>query len=468
MQSGNTCSRKPPRRARASVEDGAVAGAADVSSRFDALPVELLLHVFSFLDTKTLMVAVPAVCRRWREVCGHTPRVRADLSFVQQSLRRAPLPARLLRSSLPLHGLASALQRFKHIESVLIPSGSDAVACAAAVSCPRLSVVDFTCRLDATALSLNLTDIGLIAIAELCPLLKSIDVRQGCFTDAALAALTENCPKLTSLIVGGFGGGISNAGVRTIVQQYGSQLTSIHFENCTNLGDDAIIAIPKHCPRLIAVGFPDSAMTGAGMVALAQHYPRLTSVDFHGCYELTDADMVTFVQHCPLLTRVDISDCAQLTDRAVVTLAEKCKQLALVNAIGCTWLADNTLIALGKHCPLLTTVDFTECSLVTDSGVIALAEGCTLLTSVGVSDCRSLTDVGVIELAKHCAQLKVMTLRGCDHLTDASVVALGEHCIHLEIVDLRMCTQVALDPWPLRFDRLSYAQQAAWGYYLFK
>ena len=464
-QRGNLSSKPTTRGARAKEEGdgGAVGGARDNSSVVDTLPVELLLHVFEHLDTKTLMVVVPGVCRRWRAVCGDTPRVCADLSFLPRSLRMAPPPgARQLRPSSPLLGLSSALSRFKYVETVLMPYGQDGIAYAIANSCPRLSVVDFTDHTSSDGNVLNFSDIGLIALAEHCPQLTCVDIRMGVFTDAALVTLTRHCPRLTSLAVGSRGG-ISNTGVRVISERFGPQLTSVHFSS-SDLGDDAIIAVAERCPHLSVVGFPQSAITGTGLAVLAQHCPFLTSIDCARCELLTDVDIAAFLQHYPLLTRVDIADCEQLTDLAVVTLAEKCKLLAHIDVTGCGELTDKSLIALGKHCPELMTVDFSQCFLVTDVGVMAVARGCPLLTYVDFSDCPLVTDAGVIELAEHCSQLKFLFLYGCGGLTDASVDALAEHCVRLEMVNLTESPQITHVLWPVCSDEWSEARSAARGF----
>ena len=49
-----------------------------------SLPDELLAAVFACLDARTLLLAVPLVCSRWRRACT-TERVRAhvDLGFIK-------------------------------------------------------------------------------------------------------------------------------------------------------------------------------------------------------------------------------------------------------------------------------------------------------------------------------------------------------------------------------------------------
>jgi hypothetical protein len=409
-------------------DDCAPEGVIDV----DTLPDELLLHVFVFLDTKSLMTAISGVCRRWRALHGDTPRVRVDLSFAPPSLLRSP-PSR--RPAPPLMGLTKALARFKHVETVQAPFGQDGIACAIAKCCPRLSVVDLTEHPFDGSVTPGLTDIGAVALAEHCPRLTSVDLSRGALTDVALKAFAKHCPRVTSLAVGGFRGGLTDACVHMFLERFGPQLTTVLIAN-GNFDNDLVVAVANHCPLLTTFGCPEpeSPVTDAGVVALAQH--------------------------CPLLKKVNISGCLQLTDVALVTLAERCKQLTCVDASMCNLLTDDSLVALGKFCPRLVNASFTSCTL-TDFGVTALAKGCPRLTDVALSDCPRLTDAGVVELAKHCPRMKMLYLWECDELTDSSVDALVEHCKHLDMVNLQYCTQITKFLWPICIDDMSAAQKQA-------
>ena len=71
------------------------------------------------------------------------------------------------------------------------------------------------------------------------------------------------------------------------------------------------------------------------MVALAEQCPRLASVDFGRCYNLTDVSVAALAKQCPLLDSIDFARCYNLTDAVVVTLAERCPLLVSVVFFGC-------------------------------------------------------------------------------------------------------------------------------------
>jgi hypothetical protein len=47
----------------------------------NVLPDELLQHIFSLVDPRTLLLVIPTVCVRWRDTCLVMPRAHLDLRF---------------------------------------------------------------------------------------------------------------------------------------------------------------------------------------------------------------------------------------------------------------------------------------------------------------------------------------------------------------------------------------------------
>lgn len=64
------------------------------------------------------------------------------------------------------------------------------------------------------------------------------------------------------------------------------------------------------------------------MEALARHCPSLTSLDLHGCFNVTDAGVVALAHCCSGLADLDLAGCRRITDEALVGLGSA--QLPLV------------------------------------------------------------------------------------------------------------------------------------------
>jgi hypothetical protein len=229
-------------------------------------------------------------------------------------------------------------------------------------------------------------------------------------TDTLVTALASLCPKLARFASG--------------------------FSYMSVLGDIGVVSLAVHCPRLATVDFGSCPnLTDVGMVALAEKCKQLVSITA-GSSQIQSASVVALAKHCPLLTSIDFSYCWQLTN---VGALASCTQLTNVNFSECEGVTDADVINLAKHCAKLTSIDFAGCSELTDNAVVALAEHCLLLFSVNFERCAALTDGGVIALATHCSRLRIVTLGACVLLTSGSVLALVHNCPLLTSVDFEYC-----------------------------
>jgi hypothetical protein len=266
------------------------------TSLWDRLPDEIVLAILRWVangDAKAMLTVVPAVCRRWRVLCGDTRDVRFDLTFLSDR-------ARLRDPALDLDGVAEAATmasldslatRFKHVvewnlDRIFVPKLfapfdvrpkrlQDSIAIKIAERCPRLIKLNY-------AWCLHLSDYGVIALARSCPQLTSVNMRNSFdLTDIGVVELAERCLKLTD----------------------------VNFNGCRRLTD-------------------------ASVMTLAEYHPLLTSVDFGGCNQFTDESLFVLAERCPLLTNICFCASFDVTDAGVVALSERsstCRALGSVD-----------------------------------------------------------------------------------------------------------------------------------------
>jgi hypothetical protein len=55
------------------------------------LPVEMILQAFKHLDFQTLLTTVPAVCRKWRELCANHVSTSLDMKWAATAKLGNPL-----------------------------------------------------------------------------------------------------------------------------------------------------------------------------------------------------------------------------------------------------------------------------------------------------------------------------------------------------------------------------------------
>ena len=58
-----------------------------MSATVDMLPNELVMKVFGLVDTRSLLTAVPAVCKLWRRLCRECHGFQFDLYFLKNHPR---------------------------------------------------------------------------------------------------------------------------------------------------------------------------------------------------------------------------------------------------------------------------------------------------------------------------------------------------------------------------------------------
>jgi F-box/leucine-rich repeat protein 17 len=295
---------------------------ADATS-VDDLPDEILVRVFYYLgcDTKTLFTRVPAVCRRWRQVCCDTRGVHLDFRLLRKEVRHSDVEC-------DVPTVTALTARFKHI-----------VGCALCFV-PQDDEHSFV-----------------VALAERCKELTSVEVWDRRLTDASVVALAKHC----------------------------THLTRVSFRWCDRLTDVSVVALAMNCLQLTDVDFGSCGeLTDTSVVALAKNCPQLTDVNFELCTLLTDTSVIALAKNCPQLTDVNFGSCDELTDTSIVALAMNCRLLRHVNfelCKLCNVLTDAIVITLAKNCPLLRNVDFEVDKdknegfpLLTNASVVALTE----------------------------------------------------------------------------------------------
>jgi hypothetical protein len=295
-------------------------------------------------------------------------------------------------------GLAAALARCPCLTSVLVEGGlanmpveiavptlktlkihnvrmSDAVLAAIGQRCSELECLELFTSLKQRE-SHPVTDVGVRAVLQGCPLLREIDVECAQNISCQLRAeLAQRCC-----------------------------FTKITFGTWSWLDEEVAHAVLKVSPQLRALHAGD------------------------GTWQ-TDETLRVCEQYCPLLEVFSIRDCPMVTIEGVRRLlCNMGSQLREVKLRCCRHLGDEGVLAIAAHCPLLRAA-FCPAGT-TDAAVVELAMGCPLLTWVEFSSCE-VGDGGVAALAMHCTMLQELRIQRCSKLTMQGVRSVAEHCLHL-------------------------------------
>jgi len=262
----------------------------------ESLPNDVWCIIFSHVDPKTLLTAVPQVCKQWRESCQELSDVALDFHWC---LRQRPsnlhqaLAGTWQKDSVKKAGFVTGICKIFPRASKLIlgpnvlqQNINDDFLLAIAHGCYGFTVANFF-KCD------QITNVAVIAMAERCPQIETVDFSY-CrnLTDVAVVALAKGCPNITSAT----------------------------FANCYDLTDKSLVSLAEGCPGLKTVTFPFvSNLTDKAVVALAKGCPHIAEVNFKFCVNLTDAAVDALVEHCSELTseNVELSCCAKLSGDAM-------------------------------------------------------------------------------------------------------------------------------------------------------
>jgi hypothetical protein len=272
---------------------------------------------------------------------------------------------------------------------------------------------------------------GVNAVQFTASLLTKLDLRRSGATDDVMVAIGVNCPHLTSLQIF-MRNSITDAGVRAVLQgcpllretdvEYAEYVTrelrvelvrrksptTFELRSWKGLNDGLVQGIFGVCPELICVDISNSSwLTDAALVACGTHCPLLESITITNCRGITDAGVEQLIHPGSKLRSVDFTWCENLLD-FVAVVAERCPLLEVLES-GLMQVSDSSVVAVGEGCPRLRSVSLSRAD-VGDTGVIALATHCKQLEELGLANCPSVTMQGVCVLAVRCTRLRTLVL----------------------------------------------------------
>jgi hypothetical protein len=226
---------------------GAAAEEGSYQGREVTLPSEVLVLLFSHIDSKTLLTAVPGVCKQWRAACPSVKNVDFNFAWSPDFSLRRRLTAPVRPFPVPLSAIHGLSLLFKHVTSVTF--------------CKDNQVGDE--HIIALANHSNLTSINV----QRCTTV----------TDAAVLVLAEQCIGLTSVNFGGCTK-LTDASMVPLAQRCPA-LTSVNVAYCHTLSDAFVVALAQHARGLASFNAPHLRLTDAALVALATKCHGLIEVD---------------------------------------------------------------------------------------------------------------------------------------------------------------------------------------------
>ena len=322
----------------------------------------------------------------------------------------------------------------------------------------------------------SIKDDAILALAQACPLLTSLDLG-GCtgLRAAALAQLSTSLPKLSSLDLSKCDDMFSHLcpepSELALLAGCLTSLTSLDLSSCGHgVRDGGLIALYGKCRHLATLRLAYAwQITDIGLLHLAGRPPNLpqlratherlgidpacpppplplVTLDLYGCNRLSEDGALAIIS--PRLVRLHLSSTACATSSVLYAIASTCSRLAVLKLMSCR-LHEETITtafaAVAKSCPQLSEVDLSSSGALPNI-VQGLAEAIgARLTALHLFECVQVDNDVVFSVAAHCPNLTLLDVSFCFEIGSDAIVALIAACRKLASLCLVGCRCVAHD-----------------------
>jgi hypothetical protein len=269
-------------------------------------------------------------------------------------------------------------------------------------------------------------------------------------TDNAVVAMAESCSRLVSLNVACTL--ISDTGIQAVIK-FLPKIEDLQVSGCSGLTDDAFVGLGSNCRNVRTLRLRGCHLITDKTLNEVQALANLTALDLRKCSRITDAGLAPLA--CLSLQFLDVRGCQRLQDKSVEAIAvspalntlflEDCEnltvfgqQLSSVDAIRAYYLeltSGKLKVAGVAESPLASI----RCS--------EIAAKSPRLVKLTVADAISITDTALRNVGANCPCLQKFDCSGCPLLGAAGVLALGWGCaglLELKMAHLPLLTDEVL------------------------
>ncbi|KAL5074329.1 hypothetical protein RYX36_013313 [Vicia faba] len=211
----------------------------------------------------------------------------------------------------------------------------------------------------------------------------------------------------------------------------------------------------------------DSALTNAGLKAVAHGCPSLKIFTLWDVDTISDEGLIEIANGCHQLEKLDLCKLQNISDKALIEIAKNCPKLTELSIESCPSIGNEGLPAIGKWCPNLRSISIKNCPRVGDLGIVGMVSSASFvltkmtLESLAVSDYSlavigqygfAITDLALNSLPYvtgkglwvmgngHALQkLTTLTIGSFSGVIDIGLEALGKGCPNVKNFQLHKC-----------------------------
>ncbi|MBA0616472.1 hypothetical protein Godav_016516 [Gossypium davidsonii] len=309
---------------------------------------------------------------------------------------------------------------------------------AIAQGCPLLKVLKLQC--------INVTDRALMAVGASCLSLEMLALYSfQQFTDEGLRSIGKGCKKLKNLTLSDCNF-LGDRGLEAIATGC-TELTHLEVNGCHNIGTIGLESVGKSCPYVCLLLLSSATNFLRGQESrLWSVARRLTELALLYCQRVGNFALTEVGRGCKYLQALHLVDCSSIGDEAICSIAKGCRNLKKLHIRRCYEVGSKGIVAVGENCHSLTDLSLRFCdshfsTRVRDEALIAVGHGCPL-KYLNVSGCNQIGDAGIVAVARGCPNLTYLDVSVLQNLRDIALTELGEGCPLLKDIVLSHCHQI--------------------------
>lgn len=286
-------------------------------------------------------------------------------------------------------------------------------------------------------------DDGIIALAENCTKLHTVDISNTLISDLAVRAVAEYCPLLVDLNLDSCEE-LTDTSIHSIAQHC-TQLQTLHISKGENFTDEPMLQLAQRCTDLRVLCIAGCInITDVSVVAIATSCRNLQSIDLQHT-ELSDDTLNALADCCPQLTSLNISNCHHFSQDAIIAVVMSCTALQSLDLFFTNNVTTQVLDALSQYCKNLEYLNLCHGEMaVCDISITNLVSKNPKLVALNLAHCHTISDEAVTAIATHCTGLQFLDLTCCRRITDASLQVLMQHCPKLSSLEVMQCPKISV------------------------
>ncbi|TPP67695.1 F-box/LRR-repeat protein 4 [Fasciola gigantica] len=228
------------------------------------------------------------------------------------------------------------------------------------------------------------------------------------------------------------------------------QLLTLRLSSCKFLNDDCVLHIVNTCSQLRELDLSScTGISAHGFLTLG----RLIHLRWLSLYRtrVTDAGLLSLAGLCQHLKHLDLGACSDVQDMDTVLdqLTQNNTGIRSINLWRCVTLSAAGVDHLTRSCRELEELDLGWCRNVTITPeancVVRLIQHCRQIRKLFLSGTSLLSADDLLLVAQYLGpNIEQLDIQGSISITTASVATLLGQCPHLRLLDVSFCANVPL------------------------